>query len=207
VNWCFHLGVGYSKDPEKAKWNAIVSVNHALKIENKKKPEGFDSIEKEVTENVGLERENNYILIDLVENNLHSIATRPFLLWEVTRPHVFDMISQNIRVLAVFDLRKFLWLARHEGVQIKFASRSETQKAKEFLGSLDIATWANRGLIYQYGETDVFLTTGLLSHIIHDLASPLQIIREMLVPKAAEVQRVSALMNKARTEGERSTGE
>ena len=187
VDSCLHIGAGYDIDELKARKRAFESLNYALTVAAQDKPEGFGIVQQEVLAAVGSERDDNFKIIDLFANNLHSIATRPFLFWEIKRPHLIDLISGNIRLLAVFDLQKFFWLARREGIKVQFASRRETEEAKAKIQSLNILTFGHRAITYPYGEITAFFTTGLFGRIINEQMRPLQLIREMLNPDPKEV--------------------
>jgi hypothetical protein len=109
------------------------------------------------------------------------------LFWGIKRPHLVDLISGNIRLIAVFDLQKFFWLARREGANVQFASRRETEEAKVKFQSINVLPFGHRAITYPYGEMMAFFTTGLFGRIINEQMRPLQLIREMLIPKPDEV--------------------
>jgi hypothetical protein len=196
VDWCVHVGAGYGPSPEEATNRAFASLNHAIAAAAQKQPDGFAAVRDEVLAAVGGERDDNLKLIDLFANNLHSIATRPFLVWDVSRSHLADLISGNVRVLAVFDLQKFVWLARQEGARVAFASRRESEEMKAKLGAINILTWGHRAMTYPYGDATMFFTTGLFGRIINELMRPLQLVREMLVPSAEKVAEFQAWSKK-----------
>jgi hypothetical protein len=187
VDWCFHIAAGYDADMRQAKSRAFACLNHALAAAAQDKPVCFDAIQQEVIEAVGSQRDDNFKLIDLFANNLHSIATRPFLFWQIKRGHLEDLISGNIRLLGVFDLQKFIWLARREGANLQFASRRETEEAKAKFQSINALTFGHRSITYPYGEMKAFFTTGLFGRIINEQMRPLQLIREMLIPTQDEI--------------------
>jgi hypothetical protein len=206
VDWCVHIGAGYAPTPAEVRRLAFASLNHAIAAEAQNRPDGFAAVQQEVVAAVGGERDDNLRLIDLFANNLHSIATRPFLLWEIKRPHLVDLISGNVRLIAVFDLQKFFWLARREGVEVAFASRRESEEMKAKFGAINVLTWGHRAITYPYGEAKMFFTTGLFGRIINDLMRPLQLIREMLLPSGDKVAEFEA-WGKKRGIGKPNAGE
>jgi hypothetical protein len=192
VDSCLHIGAGRGGSQEEANRRAFASLNHVISVEAQKQPEGFSAVQQEVVSAVGTARDDNYKLIDLFANNLHSIATRPFLLWEIKRPHLLDLLSENVRLVAVFDLQKFFWLARREGANLGFTSRSEAEELKRKFGAINVMTWGHRAIAYPYGEATMYFTTGLFGRIINELMRPLQLIREMLVPSEEKVAEFAA---------------
>jgi hypothetical protein len=79
VDWCVHIGAGYAPTPDEATRHALVSLNHAIAAAAQNQPDGFAAVQAEVLVAVGGERDDNFKRIDLFANNLHSIATSPFL--------------------------------------------------------------------------------------------------------------------------------
>jgi hypothetical protein len=197
VDWCLHIGAGHGPAREEATKRAFSALNHAIAVAAQEQPDGFAAVREEVLAAVGGERDDNLKLIDLFANNLHSMATRPFLVWDVSRSHLADLISGNVRVLAVFNLQKFVWLARHEGANVAFASRRESEQMKAELGASNILTWGHRAMTYPYGDATMFFTTGLFGRIINELMRPLQLVREMLVPSAEGVAEFEAWSKKS----------
>jgi len=192
VDSCLHIGAGRGATPEEASQRAFVSLNHVIAGEAQNRPDGFTAIQQEVVGAVGTARDDNFNLIDLFVNNLHSIATRPFLLWEIKRPHLLDVLSGNMRLVAAFDLQKFVWLARREGANLGFTSRREAEELKKRFGTINIMTWGHRAITYPYGEATMYFTTALFGRIINELMRPLQLIREMLLPSAQKVAEFAA---------------
>lgn len=199
VDGCLHIGAGYDPDLTHSKKRAFDSINHVLNAALQDRPEGFEAIQKEVVEAVGIDRDDNYKIIDLFANNLHSMATRPFLFWQIKRQHLNDLISGKLRLIAVFDLQKFVWLARREGANVKFASRSETEKAKVKLQTINVMTFGHRAITYPYGEMEAYFSTGLFGRIINELMRPLQLIREMMIPDADEIKEFTAWAKRSGT--------
>lgn len=171
-------------------------MNHVIAVESQKRPDGFAAIQQEVVDAVGGERDDNFRLIDLFANNLYSIATRPFLLWEIKQSHLLDIISGNTRLIAVFDLQKFFWLARQEGANLGFTSRREAEQLKKDFGTINVMTWGHRAVTYPYGDATKYFTTGLFGRIINELMRPLQLIREMLLPSPEKVSEFKAWAKK-----------
>jgi len=192
IDSCLHVGVGHGCSPEEASRRAFASLNHVIAAEAQNRPEGFQAVQQEVLGAVGSERDDNFKLVDLFANNLHSIATRPFLLWEIKRPHLLDLIAGNTRLLAVFDLQKFFWLARREGANLGFTSRREAEELKREFGSINVMTWGHRAITYPHGEATMYFTTGLFGRIINELMRPLQLVREMLLPSPEKVAEFEA---------------
>ena len=196
VDMCLHIGAGYDPDPKKARTRAYDSVNHVLMKAAKDRPTGFEAIQTEVVEAVGKDRDANYKINDVFANNLHSLATRPFLFWGMKRVHIHDLISGNLRLISVFDLQKFMWLAQQEGAKLQFASRRETEEAKVKFQSINVLPFGHRAITYSYGEMKAFFTTGLFSRIINEQMRPLQLIREMLIPSPEEIAELVLLAKK-----------
>lgn len=192
VDWCFHIGAGHGPTREEATKRASSSLNHAIAVAAQRQPDGFAAVREEVVAAVGGDRDDNFILIDLFGNNLHSIATCPFLVWRVGRSHLADLVSGNIRLVAAFDLQKFVWLARREGAKVDFASRRESEEMKAKFGAINIMTWGHRAITYPYGEATMFFTSALFGRVINDLMRPLQLIREMLLPSPEKVAEFEA---------------
>lgn len=206
VDWCLHIGAGHGRTREEATKHAFSALNHALGVAAQKQPDGFPAVREEVLAAVGGERDDNFKLIDLFANNLHSIATRPFLVWDVARSHLADLVSGDIRLVAVFDLQKFVWVARREGAKLAFASRRESEEMKAKFGAINIMTWGHRAITYPYGEATMFFTSALFGRIINELMRPLQLIGEMLLPSPEKVAGFDAWGKKHGIKGLRGGG-
>lgn len=192
VDWCFHIGAGHAATREEATNRAFAALNHAVATAYQKQAEGFADVQGEVLAAVGEDTDDNFTLIDLFANNLHSIATRPFLLWGIGRSHLADLISGNTVLVAVFDLKWFVWLARREGVGVAFASRLESEEMKATFGAINIMTWGHKAITYPYGDAKMYFTSGLFSRIANDLMRPGQLIQEMLLPKPGQVSELES---------------
>ena len=174
INYCLHIGVGYSEDEEEARQRAVEAVNYAINKHLADLPDRQRDTFNEVSSLVS--KDELFKTYDIFLSNLHSIACQPFVLWRINRKHAISLVRKELCIVVSFDISSFIWLGRKLGVEIRLSSRKEAAQTAQELGSLNVPRWGNRGIICEGG----FLLSGTLSRVINDLVIPAQLLSRHL---------------------------
>lgn len=174
VNYCVHIGVGYSDDPESASRRASKAVDFAVKTHLSKPPDGFLSVLAETT---NLIPDDELVKgSELLASNLAAMS-RPFTHWGISKENLMDFAKGKLIVFSAFDVSSFIWLARDCGLDMRFSSRAEAARLTQDIGSAEIATWGNRALCWGVRDSMSFVGSGLISRFINDLTNPLPFLQ------------------------------
>jgi len=176
VQYCIHVGVGYSSSGATASrelaWKAALSA-------------AFDSLEKAPKDLLkvrtdlksDIDSQNLYAGFELLKANLHGMAAEPFPMWPIEREFLIDWISGKISIYLVFDLPAFIWLARQVGVQIQLASKKETGRAAASLGARQLLRWGDKALCIKTSHGPILMAGGMFRHFISSIKKPLPFIQ------------------------------
>jgi hypothetical protein len=117
---------------------------------------------------------------NLVETALGMVAVRPVTSWTISRDDIHRLISRDAVVMSAFHLAGFIRLARHVGIEMRFASRKETAKLLSTFGATELPRWNGRALLRGAPGSESPVTGGLLSRFLYNLAEPHSFLSQMI---------------------------
>jgi hypothetical protein len=171
VNYCIHIGVGFSENPEVASRQALNALRFGIRECLSKPPDGFADVFEE-TKRLVPGREL-FKTSELLSSNLAAMNSRPFTIWGISRENLMSFVRGEFVIVSAFDVTSFIWLARRCGLPMRLSTRKQAAKEAQDLGHANIPTWGNRALLSERGEMKLFIGSGLISRFINDLSSPL----------------------------------
>jgi hypothetical protein len=191
-NHCLHFGVGYSEDPAEARCLAFKALNAGYVETQDKLPNGCAEIVSEVNELVP--RAELFRAVDMVYSNLFTLATRPFLLWNIHKQHALGIAKRRLCVVGAFDLPLFIWLCRTNGIRTYLSTRKEAAEYAKGYGAAECVTWGGRMLWVETANAKWLLGGGVMSRFFNDLESPLPFIKASVSATFPEPPASSAVM-------------
>ena len=173
INYCLHLGVGYSSDKNVARRKAIYAASHSMKKQLKNPMMEFTEIRDKL---LTLVTERDMVIAgNLFEVNLHSLPVIPFLLWPIPRHSLFDLMKRSLVVMFIFDLPSFFLMGKQLGVGLELSTRSEADSIKKRIGVDNVVTFGNRMVRYTVGSHSGALTS-LIPRFFTNLSRPAQFL-------------------------------
>jgi len=177
VNYCVHIGVGFSERPRIALRRATDALRFAISTHLAKPPAGFADVFAE-TKSLVADHEL-FKTSELLSSNLVAMNVRTFTLWGIDIENLMSFVKGDLVVLSAFDVSAFMWLARRSGLNLRWSTRREAAEQAQKFGSINLPTWDNRALTWNVGEVKNFVFSGLVSRLINDLSNPLPFLEHM----------------------------
>lgn len=173
INYCLHLGIGYSSDKNVARRNAIYAAICSMKKQLKNPVMELTEIRNKL---LALVTEKDIIMKgNLFEVNLHSWPVIPFLLWPISRQSLFDLVKRNLVIMFIFDLPGFFLLGKQLGVDLELSTRREADLAKKRIGIKNVVTFGNRMVKFTAGSQSGTLAS-LITRFFTNLSRPAQFL-------------------------------
>lgn len=173
INYCLHLGIGYSSDKDVARRNAIYAVSYSMKKQLKNPMMEFTEIRNKL---LTLVTEKDMVIAgNLFEVNLHSLPVIPFLLWPISRHSLFDLMKRSLVVMFIFDLSGFFLMGKQLRVDLELSTRREADLTKKRIGIKNVVTFGNRLVKYTVGGQSVTLAS-LVQRFFTNLSRPAQFL-------------------------------
>lgn len=170
VDFCIHIGIGYSTNENLAKQNAELALNAVIRHYREAPPNGFTPVYEEVKKQIRTAK--MLMATDLFKTNVQSFGCLPFVFWRIKREHLLSLISGELCVLVAFDVASFIMLAREIGLDIRLSTRREAHSVLQELGGKGELRWGGRILKMYTSEESHFVMSGFYSRFIADLIRP-----------------------------------
>ena len=173
INYCLHLGIGYSSDKNVARRNAIYAASHSMKKQLKNPVMEFTEMRNKL---LTLVTEKDMVIAgNLFKVNLYSWPVIPFLLWPIPRQSLFDLVKRNLVIMFIFDLPGFFLLGKQLGVDLELSTRREADLAKKEIGIKNVVTFGSRMVTYTVGSQSIALAS-LIQRFFTNLSRPAQFL-------------------------------
>ncbi len=170
VNYCIHIGVGFSENEDEAKRRGIEALNYAINQHLADPPDGLTDVLNEVS--ILVPKKELFSGVNVFLSNLTAIPCRSFVLWNLDRNHLRSLIVKKLCILASFDISSFIYLGRKLGLESSLSSRKKAMEEAQKFGSLNVPRWGGRGLVFKTSKGEIFVFSGMLSRFINDLVAP-----------------------------------
>ncbi|MGR3302181.1 MAG: hypothetical protein ACUZ8I_06725 [Candidatus Scalindua sp.] len=171
IQHCIHIGIGFSEDKSQAVKSAFEGIKYSIF----KRLSGATGDAKDIINEIHntVPTSECFRIIDQFNNNLVSIACRPFVLWSIDREYSRYLINKQLVVLWNFDLPGFIYLGKCIGLDIKMSSRKRATETQQKLGKITVPTWGGKGIeISVSGQGNQLVMGGMISRFINDLLTP-----------------------------------
>ncbi len=169
VNYCLHLGVGYSQDKEQALELAYASARQALALVRKENPE----IEiEEVDVRKEIPQANLVEAFNIHSLNLRSMCAFPFVSWDLKQKYLNLFAQRKLALVTIIDLPALIWFARKLNVKLTWSTKKQTAKLTDKIPGKDQLVWDNKLLM----AGEVFISPGTWSRMLNELMTPYTVL-------------------------------
>jgi hypothetical protein len=176
VQFCVHLGVACDEDHNIAQAQARRAATVAAIHPKENALDELSLLQQELEQVLG---QGKWLKAwNLLDANLQGMSDRPFVLWSINPAYKVSLVERRLAIVTVLDLAGLIFLARYLGFTAALTTRKEAEEATRTLPRYSMPRWGNRLLRLQApGENSMIMGGGVISRIINDLYSPVQVLK------------------------------